>query len=100
MRETAVNTADEFRQWLSRALKGDRCIYHVGHLAADMADDDTRRLERLSRVVNGAAEDGDVAVVQRRDGASWSYRYEAQRLTRDGAALIEKASGKPRRASA
>lgn len=43
----------DFKDWLKDASPGDRCIYHVGHLAADRLKD--QRVNGIARVALNSA---------------------------------------------
>lgn len=68
-----------YGDWLARAERGERFIYHVGHLAFDREKD--ANTDRLAKVAAKDADLGYVALVQQRVGKN-SFKYIAERLAK------------------
>ena len=80
-------TKTEFRAWLARAKPGEQIEYHLGLLtwdrspASGLAEGDRRALGKTADAVFQAAEQGQVHLVQRRNGP-FDFSYLAIRSIR------------------
>jgi len=77
-------TAQDFLTWLGTSVPGERCIYHVGLLAADTHSSTGEVIDRdlvmMGREAWRAYEAGLVRLVQRRLGHA-RYEYIAERAS-------------------
>lgn len=78
-------TIAEFEIWLRSSKRGERYVYHVGHLAQDRVEEISERpiepLNSLAERLMSRSNEGLVALVQRRQpGDNTVFLYEAVKL--------------------
>lgn len=78
-------TIAEFEIWLRASKRGERYVYHVGHLAQDRVEEISERpiepLNSLAERIMSRSSEGLVTLVQRRQpGDASLFMYEAVKL--------------------